>query len=140
MNDAIKLKQLFALADILMDTSFSEEILTHKLNAYYRLNSLVKCYLSMGTLPSLVETIWDKKWHFIKEATTSAEIATILKPSIPKYSYGEWSPSSPYHVDEEELLYWSVVSPHCHLMSVAEKRYMALFKKCLPEISKELNL
>lgn len=140
MSDILKFKQLTALAEILADASCSEVIFKCRLNALRTLNGRVAQYRKEDILPSLIETIWDKKWHFIKEATTSNEIAEILKPSLPPYSYGRWLLSSPYHVDEEELVFWAIVSPYNKLIGAAEERYRELFKKCLPEISKELNL
>lgn len=126
------------MAEILADTSCSDVIC--RLNALRTLNGRVVQYRKEDILPSLIETIWDKKWHFIKEATTSAEMTEILKPSLPRYSYGRWLLSSPYHVDEEELVFWAIVTPYIRVTNAAEERYKALFKKCLPDLSKELDL
>ncbi len=128
------------MAEILADTSCSDVIFRCRLNALRTLNGRVVQYRKEDILPSLIETIWDKKWHFIKEATTSAEMTEILKPSLPRYSYGRWLLSSPYHVDEEELVFWAIVSPYNTLIGAAEERYRELFKKCLPELSGELDL
>ncbi len=115
-------------------------MLSCRLDALRSLNGLVAQYLKEDILPSLIEAIWDKKWHFIKEATTSTAMTEILKPSIPQYSYGRWSLGSPYHVDEEELVFWAIVSPYNRLIGAAEERYIELFKRCLPELSKKLDL
>lgn len=128
------------MAEILTNSSCSEAIFQRRLDALRTLNGRVAQYRKEDILPSLIETIWDKKWHFIKEATTSTEMTEILKPSLPQYSYGRWLLSSPYHVDEEELVFWAIVSPHNRLIGAAEERYIELFKKCLPEISKKLDL
>ena len=128
------------MAEILTDFSCSEEMFQCRLNALRTLNGRVAQYRKKDILSSLIETIWDKKWHFIKEATTSAEMTEILKPSLPRYSYGRWLLSSPYHVAEEELVFWAIVTPYIRVTNAAAERYKALFKKCLPELSGELDL
>ena len=128
------------MAEILADSSSSKAVLGCRLDALHTLNGIVARYLAKDILPSLIETVWDKKWQFIKGATTRTEIAKILKPSIPQYNCGRWSLRSPYHVDEEELVFWAIVSPHNRLISAVEERYSALFKKCLPEAAVKLNL
>lgn len=128
------------MAEILADSSCPEAIFRRRLDALRTLSSRIAQYQKEDILPSLIETIWDKKWHFIKEAASNAEMAEILKPSIPQYSYGRWILSSPYHVDEEELVFWAIVTPYIRVTNAAEERYKALFKKCLPDLSKELDL
>ena len=128
------------MTEILADSSCPEAIFRRRLDALRTLNGRVAQYRKKDILPSLIETVWDKKWHFIKVATTSTEMAEILKPSIPQYSYGRWNLSSPYHVDEEELVFWAIVTPYIRVTNAAEERYKAIFKKCLPDLSKELDL
>lgn len=128
------------MAEILADSSCPEAKFRLRLDALRTLNSRIAQYQKEDILPSLIETIWDKKWHFIKEAASNAEMAEILKPSIPQYSYGRWILSSPYHVDEEELAFWAIVTPYIRVTNAAEERYKALFKKCLPDLSRELDL
>ena len=59
----------------------------------------------------LFDITFGEKSEFIMSATTVKEIREILKPSIPKWSRGQWH-TSPYHVEEEELIYWAMFTLH----------------------------
>lgn len=47
--------------------------------------------------------------------------------------------STPYYVEEEELMLWSETSQRGSLISAGYDRYMELFKKLLPEKAKFLE-
>ena len=47
--------------------------------------------------------------------------------------------STPYYVEEEELMLWSETSQRGPLISAGYDRYMELFKKLLPEKAKFLE-
>lgn len=140
MNIMLEYKQISAFVDIIFNKTCPESVSELRLYALRRLNGITAQYLRAEILPSLVETIWDKKWNFIKEATTNAEITSILKPSLPRYSCGRWFPSSQYHVEAEELLFWAIASPHNKLINAAQERYTTLFIKCLPDVAKKFGL
>lgn len=61
-------------------------------------------------------------------ATTAKEVKEILKPSIPKWSCGQWY-TSPYHVEEEELIYWATFTPHHNPGPEAIQRYITVFDR-----------
>lgn len=80
-------------------------------------------------LPELIDAVCTKKIAFIMQAETVGEIREIMKPPQPIYSAGHIKCSSPYHIDEEELLMWVRMSPYNNLVSAASDRYMELFEK-----------
>ena len=61
-------------------------------------------------------------------ATTVKEIREILKPTIPKWNGGQWY-TSPYHVEEEELIYWAIFTPNHHPGPEAIQRYITVFDR-----------
>ena len=84
-------------------------------------------YHKAGFTDRVLLIILSKKLGFLARATTPAEVSEILKPSIPLYRAGEFSPRGPYHVEEEELLFWSYVSDSVKLQSDAAQRAIELF-------------
>ena len=66
-------------------------------------------------------------------ATTRQEMDEILKPSLPFYNYATFVPKSSYHVEEEELILWSVASLQSTLKPEAVERFQYLFKKLTKE-------
>ena len=78
------------------------------------------------TQGSVRHYVWRKE--FIMSATTVKEIREILKPSIPKWSRGQWH-TSPYHVEEEELIYWAMFTLHHNPGPEAIQRYITVFDR-----------
>ena len=76
----------------------------------------------------LFDITFGKKSEFIMSATTAKEVKEILKPSIPKWSCGQWY-TSPYHVEEEELIYWATFTPHHNPGPEAIQRYITVFDR-----------
>lgn len=87
----------------------------------------VNSYQTANFIPRLLLIILFKKLDFLSKATTRSEVDAILKPSVPLFRSGQFFPSSPYHVQEEELLLWSYVSPSMKLSSEAAERAYILF-------------
>ncbi len=86
-------------------------------------------YEKEGFLPELVETVFCKKADFIMMAKTKTELEEIVKPSIPRYSGGNFYPGNSYHVEEDELILWSKTSLKAPLIPQGYKRYQELFEK-----------
>ena len=76
----------------------------------------------------LFDITFGEKSEFIMSATTVKEIREILKPSIPKWSRGQWH-TSPYHVEEEELIYWAMFTLHHNPGPEAIQRYITVFDR-----------
>lgn len=139
MNSMLNYKKISAIVDILFDESCPKAVSKLRLEAAYRLSSILSQYSHEIDCPQLIESVWDKKIRFIRGASTAAEMKDILKPSIPRYSYGSFY-CSRYHVEEEELILWAIVTPNLNVTDSAMQRYISLFKKCLPELSKGLGI
>lgn len=106
-----------------------EELEEYRLQAILESERRGAFYRSRGFLNWLIDAIAEKRYKFIVESTTKADIDAALKPSIPTYSCGQFYPKSKYHIEEEELIVWSETSLRGVLIPDAYKRYMALFDK-----------
>jgi len=96
--------------------------------------------MNRGFLKDLVLTICEKKIVFIHQARTKKDIEEILELSKVRFNGREVVPVSKYHIPEEELLLWSMISPAAPLKDYAVKRYEKLFRELLPEQADILNL
>ena len=72
------------------------------------------------------------------QAKTKGEITEILKLSKPHFDGNAFVYTSPYAVEEEELLLWSMTSLQGPLRHEAYRRYRELFEKCLPELAEKI--
>lgn len=113
--------------------SRSDKLAGLRIGAIHDLYGIVLTYSKMGFLSSLIEKIWEKKIAFILQAETKKDVAEILKPSVPYYDYNSFRPKSNFHVDEEEIILWSMASLQAPLKDFAFNRYLELFYKVLPE-------
>ena len=129
-----------AYTDVVFDTATPEKIQSLRFGAIKHLDWLLHQYKSMGLDRRLLDGIAHKKTAFIMEATSSSEIKAILEPSKPVYRNGEVCAGGPYHVDEEELIIWSRITPNCQMIDCAKKRYIELFWELLPDIAKEYGI
>ena len=75
----------------------------------------------------------------IMQAETKGEITEILKLSKPHFDGKKFVYTSPYAVEEEELLLWSLTSLQGPLRDEGYRRYRELFEKCLPELVEKLS-
>lgn len=117
------------MADLLIDENLTEELFCLRMQAMQRLRSLTAQYEKEGFLPVLVEHVFCKKAAFLMAATSKTQIKEILKPSTPHYTGDKFYPGGPYHVEEEELLIWSMTSMLSPIIPAAQKRFEELFEK-----------
>lgn len=54
---------------------------------------------------------------------------TAIRPSLPEFQAGVIKVMSPYHVEEEELVLWSLFSAQCLLRHEAQERALELFDR-----------
>lgn len=111
--------------------SKNEDIVAERNRIYYGFKNLYKIieeYENMGFKDELLLAVTKKKIKFINNAKFKIEIKQILKPSVPKYNFGNFI-FSKYHIEEEELLLWSVMSLKAPLNDEGFKRYFELFEK-----------
>jgi len=90
----------------------------------------------------LIPVICHKKIEFILQAKTKADLSEILSLPRVRYNFSEVVPVGSYHLEEEELLIWSLASLWCGgpLNQEGFKRYMKLFNKFYPEFAKEIGV
>jgi len=134
-GNTAKLTYLYlkAIVDAVFDSNGDEKLVELRSSAIKAVYVQSLAYFKEGFLACIIEDLFEKKAQFINGAAAKQEIKEILKPSVPHYDYNSLIPTSIYHVDEEELLLWSLVSPCTKLMDCAVERYKELFIKILPE-------
>jgi len=122
-----------AIATLIVDETINNELKEEKKNTILSLNSRINFYLSEGLPSYLINTIYKKRLDFIFNAKTVSEMHEIMdmKSNYPVYNYGSWEFRSKYHLDEEELILWSKVSPGLKMTSHASERFFSLGEKYL---------
>lgn len=115
------------IADLIADAELTEKIFWLRFEAFRKLRRIATVYEEDGFKAELVEAVFGKKAKYLMEATTKKETASILKPSTPRYSGGEFYPKGDYYVEEEELILWSRTSYLRPLTLEEQKRYQELF-------------
>lgn len=83
-----------------------------------------------GFRTDLLLILLKKKLELLACATTQNQVQEILRGSIPRYYAGKIEAGSPYHVEEEELIYWSRVSKAAPMTFAAKNRALELFERC----------
>lgn len=120
---------LEAIVDIGFDSESSEHIRELRMDAVLRLPSYLSSYAKRGLNSDVIEVVCNKKLEFIRQATTSAELHQIMSPPRPRWHAGKVICDSPYHIDAEELLIWSIYSPSNVMPHEAAERALSLFQK-----------
>lgn len=135
----IELKFAECIAELIVDEQGREDVIGMRFDAIRTLYGTARKYADRGFLSELVEAFFVKKSQMIMKAKSMAEIKKILKPSTPYYNAGKMVPKeSPYYVEEEELMLWSITTEKGPLIPAGYERYMELFKKLLPELAGKL--
>jgi len=90
----------------------------------------------------LILVICEKKVDFILKAKTKSDLKEILSPPKVRYNWNSVVPVGDFHIEEEELLIWSLTSLWCGgpLRGPGLKRYMELFKKFYPDFAGEIGI
>ena len=106
-----------------------------------QVGALCKSYMKEFHNNPLIPVICDKKIGFILQAKTKTELKEILSPPKVRYNYAEVVSIGMFHLEEEELLIWSLTSLWCGgpLNDVGLKRYMDLFNKFYPDRAWEVG-
>ena len=129
MGTALVMEHANALAQMIV--SEKDKLFDERVEALVKLYRRAEFYLKQGFLESIVCEFHRKKVEMIMQAETKGEITEILKLS--KFVY-----TSPYAVEEEELLLWSLTSLQGPLRDEGYRRYRELFEKCLPEMAEKI--
>lgn len=77
----------------------------------------------------IIRTVFTKKLEFIRAAKSQKEMKEIFSYSAPHYDGNRFRVDSPYHIDEEELLQWSIASERCPPSSIVAN----LRRRAVPE-------
>jgi hypothetical protein len=119
-----------------------DKISMERLVALIQLGARIKHYQNEFCNNPLTLEICAKKIDFILQAATKADLNEILSPPKVRYNFSEVVPVGKFHIEEEELLVWSLTSIWCGgpLNDAGFKRYMKLFNKYYPEMAKEIDV
>lgn len=114
-----------------------DKLAGERLAAAAKVMQYARIYQEDGILIWLVDRVLEKKLGWIKAAHTKAELAEIVKPSVPHYTGGGFSEGK-YHVREEEMLLWSQASLQAPLNRIGYERYMELFREFFPKEAEKI--
>lgn len=82
-------------------------------------------------------------WDYVKEKSDDTEcrykgeLEAILEPSVPRWNYGGFL-TGPYHVPEEEAIFWSKASLEAPLNDEGARRYRDVAAVAFPEEMAEI--
>jgi len=120
----------------------SDKLSIERMAAIIQLGTICRGYQKEFNNNPLISVICHKKIEFILQAKTKTDLSKILSPPKVRYDFSEVLPVGSYHIEEEELLIWSLTSLWCGgpLNQEGFKRYMKLFNKYYPEMAKEIGV
>ena len=121
-----KINQLFI--DTLRKAE-KEEKKEYVFAAIWSLMKEIQEFSRMGFLKSLIYEIALKKINFLMNVKTKSEVKEILRPSAPVYNGNGFVSGGVFHIEEEELLLWSITSLMAPLNHEGFLRYQQLFHK-----------
>lgn len=108
MGTALVMEHANAMAQMIV--SEKDKLFDERVEALVKLYRRAEFYLKQGFLESIVCEFHRKKVEMIMQAETKGEITEILKLSKPHFDGKKFVYTSPYAVEEEELLLWSLTS------------------------------
>lgn len=119
-------------ARIIFNTSNNFNLRNLSLSALVELKRIVNQYIEEFHYNDLIISVFEKKADFIIRAKTKQQLKDILKLSVPEFNGNKYCYYKKYHVEEEELLLWSLESLKYPLGHEEYNRYMELFLKFYP--------
>lgn len=108
-----------------------------KLEALQTILKRIHAYRDHGFEEPLLIPIASKKTDMVQKATTKAALREIVSPPAPHHDGKHWI-ASPYSVDEEELIAWSLASYQAPLNHLATERMMTLFHRIYGKTPEEV--
>lgn len=129
---------IMRIAEVLMDEETPEKVRELRLKALGSVRNQLEHYKGLGYIDRLLNGIAEKRVTMIMKATTKTEMDRVMIPKAPHYNGAEFI-TDEYHIPEEEMIAWSMVSLQAPLSSIGMQRYMELFREFFPEESKELR-
>jgi len=118
-----------------------DKLSIERMGSIIQLGAICKGYQKEFNCNPLIPVICHKKIEFILQAKTKTDLIEILSPPKVRYNFSEVVAIGNYHVEEEELLIWSLTSLWCGgpLNQEGFNRYMKLFNKFYPEMATEIG-
>ena len=119
-----------------------DKLMPDRMSALITLGGQCRAYQKEFCDNPLVLDICAKKIEFILQAKSKTNLKDILSPPKIRYNGNEVVPTGDFHVDEEELLIWSLTSLWCGgpLNDVGFNRYMKLFTRFYPVMAAEIGI
>ena len=119
-----------------------DKLVAERMSALITLGSKIRGYQKEFCNNPLALNICAKKIEFILQVKKKSELDEILQPPKVRYNGNEVVPAGNFHVEEEELLIWSLTSlwGGGPLNETGFNRYMKLFKKFYPEMAEEIGI
>jgi len=120
----------------------NDKLPAERMSALITLGGICRAYQKEFANNPLILNICKKKIKFILQAKSKADLKEILSPPKIRYNGNAIIPVGNFHIEEEELLIWSLTSLWCGgpLVESGFKRYMELFKKFYPEMANEIGI
>ena len=126
------------LCQAIHENQIPERIKLFRMIASLQLQRNLRVLLKEGFRPDLVLRIAEKKIAMLHEATSKAQVESILHPPAP-YFNGVKFYSSQYLTPEEELIAWSMASEVVPLNHWGQMRFEELFSEILPQVAKSIR-
>lgn len=123
--------------EVLADQTKKAALKQASLQALARVKQAVTGYAGDHFAFFLILSIMEKKSRMIAASASKGELEEIVKPSVPRWNYGNFL-TGPYHVLEEEAILWSMASLKAPLNDDGVKRYQEVFSKLFPEQAAEI--
>ncbi len=125
------------LCQTIHENQVPERIKLFRMTASLQLRRNLRVLLKEGFRPDLVLRIAEKKIAMLHEATSKAQVESILHPPAPHFNGVKFS-SSPYLTPEEELIAWSQASESAPLNHWGQKRFEELFSEIFPQMAQSI--
>lgn len=135
MGTALVMEHANALAQMIV--SEKDKLFDERVEALVKLYRRAEFYLKQGFLESIVCEFHRKKVEMIMQAETKGEITEILKLSKPHFDGKKFVYTSPYAVEEEELLLWSLTSLQELLEDIGQMEARIVIEELLENQTRE---
>lgn len=115
--------------DVILDDTISDDVRNLRTNALEEARRILNAYIKQNIPDGIIDAIRRKRFDFIMQAATAAQVREINSFTPPRYNSGSIVIDSKFHIEEEELIAWSRVSLLAPLSSLALERIDLLFRK-----------
>lgn len=117
------------IMDVIADDTISDRVRELRTEALSTALRILNGYIEEGYDEKLIDAIRHKRFGFIMQATTIAEVKQINSFVPPRDNFGTIVIDSPYHIEEEELIIWNEAAARAPLNPLAMERIALIFKR-----------